>query len=141
MARDPDLRVSDADRDRAITKLGEHAAAGRLTHEELEERGDRALAARTSGDIAALFADLPRRREQHRPRRRGRSNWKRIQLVSYTLVGLMFIVIWAASGAGYFWPIWPLAGWGIGIVASFTATPSPRRRGLPHGGSRHRASA
>ena len=24
--------------------------------------------------------------------------------------------IWAASGAGYFWPIWVILGWGIGIV-------------------------
>ena len=24
--------------------------------------------------------------------------------------------IWAATGAGYFWPIWVILGWGIGIV-------------------------
>jgi Flp pilus assembly protein TadB len=53
--------VSDADRDRAITELSEHYQAGRLTTEELEDRTGRALAARTSADLAALFTDLPRR--------------------------------------------------------------------------------
>jgi hypothetical protein len=28
----------------------------------------------------------------------------------------MLIAIWAASGFGYFWPIWPLMGWGIGMA-------------------------
>ncbi len=34
----------------------------------------------------------------------------------YLLVNTMLIVIWAATGAGYFWPIWPIAGWAIGLV-------------------------
>src|SRR5215813_13628074 len=55
------LRVSDADRDRAIAELSEHYQAGRLTTEEFEDRTGRALQARTTADLAALFADLPRR--------------------------------------------------------------------------------
>jgi Flp pilus assembly protein TadB len=55
------LRVSDADRDRAIAELSEHYQAGRLTTEELEDRTGRALRARTAADLAALFTDLPRR--------------------------------------------------------------------------------
>ena len=55
------LRVSDADRDRAIAELSEHYQAGRLTTEELEDRTGRALQARTAADLAALFSDLPRR--------------------------------------------------------------------------------
>src|SRR6266487_6615703 len=57
------LRVSDADRDRAIAELSEHYQAGRLTTEELEDRTGRALQARTSADLAALFSDL--RSEEH----------------------------------------------------------------------------
>ena len=56
------LRVSDADRDRAIAELSEHYQAGRLTTEELEDRTGRALQARTAADLAALFTDLPRKR-------------------------------------------------------------------------------
>ena len=55
------LRVSDADRDRAIAELSEHYQAGRLTTEEFEDRTGRALQARTTDDLAALFTDLPRR--------------------------------------------------------------------------------
>jgi hypothetical protein len=55
------LRVSDADRDRAIAELSEHYQAGRLSTEEFEDRTGRALQARTTADLAALFTDLPRR--------------------------------------------------------------------------------
>jgi hypothetical protein len=56
---DDSLRVSDAERDAMVRTLGEHAAAGRLTLDELEERAGRALAAKTRGDLAALTTDLP----------------------------------------------------------------------------------
>jgi Domain of unknown function (DUF1707) len=55
------LRVSDSDRDRAIAELSEHFQAGRITTDELEERTGRALRARTAGDPAELFTDLPRK--------------------------------------------------------------------------------
>ncbi len=37
--------------------------------------------------------------------------------VVYCAVNTLLVVIWAASGAGYFWPIWAIAGWGIGLAA------------------------
>jgi Domain of unknown function (DUF1707) len=55
-----DLRVSDADRDRALSELSEHYQAGRLLIEEFDERSGQALRARTGSDLARLFADLPR---------------------------------------------------------------------------------
>jgi hypothetical protein len=57
-----DLRVSDADRDRAISELSEHFQAGRLTADEFNERSGQALQARTGKELAVLFADLPRDR-------------------------------------------------------------------------------
>ena len=41
----------------------------------------------------------------------------RNHLFVYCAVNTLLVVIWAATGAGYFWPIWPLAGWGIGLAA------------------------
>ena len=41
----------------------------------------------------------------------------RTHLTFYLLVHVCLIGIWAASGAGYFWPIWPMLGWGIGLAA------------------------
>ena len=35
----------------------------------------------------------------------------------YCAVNALLVVIWAASGAGYFWPIWAIGGWGIGLAA------------------------
>jgi hypothetical protein len=54
-----DLRVSDADRDRAVAELSEHFQAGRLTLEEFDERSGQALQAKTARDLTGLFADLP----------------------------------------------------------------------------------
>ena len=56
---DESLRVSDAERDAAVHTLGEHAAVGRLTLDELEDRASQALTAKTRGELAALTSDLP----------------------------------------------------------------------------------
>ena len=41
---------------------------------------------------------------------------------SFVLVNAMLIAIWAAVGGGYFWPIWPIIGWGpaVGLHAWVT---------------------
>jgi Domain of unknown function (DUF1707) len=55
----PDLRVSDDERDSAVTELREHAVAGRLTLEEFSERVDQAYAARTRKELELVQRDLP----------------------------------------------------------------------------------
>jgi class 3 adenylate cyclase len=52
-------RVSDADRDDAVTLLREHVVVGRLTLDEFSERVGLALRARTRDDIAGAMTDLP----------------------------------------------------------------------------------
>jgi hypothetical protein len=56
---DDSLRVSDAERDAVLSALGDHAAVGRLTLDELEDRSGRALTAKTRGELATLTSDLP----------------------------------------------------------------------------------
>jgi uncharacterized ion transporter superfamily protein YfcC len=34
----------------------------------------------------------------------------------YVIVNTMLVVIWALSGQGYFWPVWTIVGWGIGLA-------------------------
>lgn len=58
-AGDADIRISDTERGDAIAMLGEHLSTGRLALPEYEERCDRATAARTRGELEALFGDLP----------------------------------------------------------------------------------
>ncbi len=37
-------------------------------------------------------------------------------LVAYAVINGFLIAVWAITGAGYFWPIWIICGWGIGLV-------------------------
>lgn len=55
----PEVRASHADRDRTVDVLRVAAGDGRLTLEELEERLEIALSARTVGELAVVTADLP----------------------------------------------------------------------------------
>jgi len=54
----PELRASDADRERAAETLRRAAAVGRLTMEELDERLDAAYASRTRAELERLTADV-----------------------------------------------------------------------------------
>ncbi|GAA2600893.1 hypothetical protein GCM10010304_56650 [Streptomyces roseoviolaceus] len=55
----PEVRASHADRDRIVDVLRVAAGDGRLTMEELDERLEAALSARTVGELAVLTTDLP----------------------------------------------------------------------------------
>ncbi len=54
-----ELRASHEDRDRVVELLRVSAGDGRLTAEELDERLELAMTARTYGELAKLVADLP----------------------------------------------------------------------------------
>ena len=58
---DQDLRIGDAERERAAADLAEHYAQGRLTTDEHRERLDQIWAARTRRELGPVFADLPGR--------------------------------------------------------------------------------
>jgi Domain of unknown function (DUF1707) len=109
-----ELRVSDAERERAAQSLREHFAAGRLTEEELDERVQAAYRARTVSELASLLDDLPRlpaspaeRRSELIVRRRQLQR----RLLQETGGGIAALAIctaiWLADGAqGQFWPVW-----------------------------------
>jgi hypothetical protein len=54
-----ELRVSDADRDRAIAELSTAFESGRITRDEFDQRSGQALRATTGQELTALVADLP----------------------------------------------------------------------------------
>jgi Domain of unknown function (DUF1707) len=66
MARYESLRASDADREAVTDRLRQAAGEGRLEPEELEERVEAALRARTYGELSPLVADLPGRERSRR---------------------------------------------------------------------------
>ncbi len=55
------------------------------------------------------------RREAALKRLKAKRDFK-THLAVYVIVNSMLVAIWAFSGRGYFWPIWPLLGWGVGLV-------------------------
>ncbi len=122
---DPHLRASDAEREHHAELLREHAAQGRLTVDELEERLDRVYAARTVGELTPIVGDLPAPQRSRPPQQR--RTRRRPELAAFVAVNLLLIVIWAATGAGYFWPIWPLLGWGLGLIGPWGCWPMAHR--------------
>jgi hypothetical protein len=108
-------RASDAEREHHVELLREHAAQGRLTIDELSGRLDRAYGAVTREELAVLVEDLPPcERLAALPRMRTRprvpAHW-----AAFLAANVLLIAIWALTGAGYFWPAWPLLGWGFGL--------------------------
>jgi hypothetical protein len=37
----------------------------------------------------------------------------------YVAVNLLLIAVWAITSRGYFWPIWPILGWGVGLGVNY----------------------
>jgi Domain of unknown function (DUF1707) len=109
--RDPDLRMSQAERDEVVALLAGHFADGRLTVEEYEERVEAALAARTGRDLEPLLEDLPAAdppAAPARPRRRHEPRSLRSPLVPACLLAVAAVVVLAiATGPWALWLLWP----------------------------------
>jgi len=43
----------------------------------------------------------------------------RIHFIVYLCVNALLVIIWATTGAGFPWFVFPLGGWGIGILFHF----------------------
>jgi hypothetical protein len=127
------FRASNDDRRRVTDQLQAHYVAGRLDAQELEQRVEQALAAVTLGGLDMVLSDLPpapvssgtadqtsrEERASHHNLNRGPHGEKsfRAHATSYLLVMAMLVVIWAmTSPGGYFWPIWPMLGWGFAVA-------------------------
>jgi hypothetical protein len=134
-SEEPDLRASDAERERTATALRDHYAAGRLDADELDERTDAAYAAKTVGELRRLVTDLPPLpaappRPGHDPERELAKARVLHRAGLWAVLVLAMVVIWAASGAGYFWPVWVMLGAGIrlGMVSWSELGPGAAQR-------------
>ena len=110
----PDLRVSDAERDAVVTELGEHFGQGRLDQAEFDERATKALSARTGRDLGGLLADLPPAREDSGPPQPGGRLPGALMLVPLLAAASLIAGI-TAGGAHHPWVAWPLL-WLIPIM-------------------------
>jgi hypothetical protein len=55
----PDIRVSDADRQQVVDRLRDETAEGRLTLDEFDERVGEAYAAKTRSELEHVMRELP----------------------------------------------------------------------------------
>lgn len=117
-----DLPPTDDDRSRVINLL--RSASPKLGLEETERRMDAAIAASSRADLALLVWDLPDAAAASPsvpPPKVGawRSPLFRAHATTYVLVNGMLVGIWdLTSPHGLFWPFFPIAGWGIGLVGN-----------------------
>ncbi len=103
------VRIGDAERDEAVSALGDHFAAGRLGREELDERIDQAMQARFSTDLQPLFDDLPATVQQ--PAQPQPAQWpgQRPPSPLFLLFPLMAIgLVVTAVAIGAPWMLWGL---------------------------------
>lgn len=126
MTEHPEIRASDAERKTVVDELARQCGEGRLTIDETEERVAAAWSARTVSDLQHLLHDLPtsrdllRRRPAGAPVRRSALSQRSafaVHLRVYAVVIGFLCLIWLlTSPGGYFWPIWPALGWGLGVA-------------------------
>lgn len=139
-----DVRIGDAERERAAARLADEVGTGRLTLAEYEQRVDRAYAARTAADLAAVTADLPSAAPRPTPsssvptarRLPAGAAW-----APWVATSAICLVVWVATslGAGhalYFWPMWVAGPWGaMLLLGTLTGralpAPGPCARSLP----------
>jgi len=40
-----------------------------------------------------------------------------VHLLAYVIVNIFLVILWATvTGGGFFWPMFPILGWGIGLI-------------------------
>jgi hypothetical protein len=37
-------------------------------------------------------------------------------VLAYVSVNVLLVAVWVATGGGFFWPLFPIFGWGIGLA-------------------------
>ncbi len=74
-SENPDMRASDAERERVAETLREAVAEGRLEMDEFEQRLDATFKARTHGELVPLVRDLPASGGPVAGRKASSANW------------------------------------------------------------------
>ena len=91
---------------------------GAFSHEALRQ-----MAAELGIDAAALdraAREWDAEEREARERREFAASRRReflARLAPYLLVNALLVAINLATGAGHFWAVWPILGWGIGIFS------------------------
>jgi hypothetical protein len=118
MSRYQSMRASDADREAVTERLRQAAAEGRIDHEELEERVETALRARTYGELGPLVADLPSERAPKRRTHPALVGAAALAVATMVAVAAVIVIV-AIVVTGAFW---------VAAVLFWMVCCRPRRR-------------
>ncbi|MBO0853642.1 MAG: DUF1707 domain-containing protein [Nocardia sp.] len=102
------VRVGTAERERAAAALGEHFAAGRLEVAEYDERVGLAYSAKTAGDLARLFTDLPRPQPAAPPRAApppSRKTWPMLPALVVAVIVLGVVIVAVTKMPFFIFPV------------------------------------
>ena len=66
-------------------------------------------------DGSAVESNPDGMREQARKRVQAKCDLA-THVVAYLLINAALVLVWAFAGQGYFWPIWVICGWGVGLL-------------------------
>jgi hypothetical protein len=93
-------------------------------HPTLRPRDTEAI---TTLDKEGSTVNISTERETALKRLKARREFNRRAAVA-TLVAIVTVTIWAAAGAGYFWPVWPMIGFVIALLKTGWQAYGPRER-------------
>lgn len=119
------FRASDHDRAHAADLLAEAFSAGRLDHDEYDDRLTTAMNAKQVGEFLPLLIDvhLPSSgaSDTRRPARSSQGKQVlRATINTWLIVAIITNVVWLvtsiSAGFYYYWPIWPMIGVGIPVL-------------------------
>ncbi|GAA3758892.1 hypothetical protein HDA32_004947 [Spinactinospora alkalitolerans] len=129
----PEVRASDADRDRVAKLLQDHFAHGRLDSDEFNGRLETAYHARTLAELSRLTEDLPERDladlprpAARRPERGGSGGmlsdpallipWLVWGCANTLCLAIWLVLFLSGGGTSYPWFLWVAGPWGIVLL-------------------------
>jgi hypothetical protein len=129
----PEMRISNDERDAVVELLRDQTSVGRLTLGEFEERLEEVYGARTASQLRHALRELPveppalvqavtPRGSTPGPiseadlRRRYRVRLRN-EAAGFVAPNFVCNTIWLLGGSGYWWPGWVLMGTGVGLVS------------------------
>lgn len=118
------VRSSTAERERTASILRAAAETGLLTLDESDERMATCYQSQYRDQLAPLLADLPEHGrglvppdpDEEAARRHAAPDDLGRHAGVVVVIGAVLVGIWAISGAGFFWPAWPLGFLALTLV-------------------------
>jgi len=132
MSTPTDLRIGDNEREQAVSALGEHYLAGRITKDEYDERTAAAWSAKTASALSPLFWDLPPLHQKvatQPPKTPARTRSRRGRRFPVFPIVAIFVLVMVFTPLHLPWWGWLIFAWlWFSGVFGYLATGHRRRR-------------